>query len=51
MNKVEKNFYKDILNAYKKTKIKDCKNVYVTSNLKSIGRLKILKSKKLDIIF
>ena len=51
MNKVEKNFYKEILNAYKKNKIKNCKNVYVTSNLKSIGRLKIFKSKKLEIIF
>jgi aminoglycoside 3-N-acetyltransferase len=50
-NKIENNFQNEILNALNKLKLKRVKNIYITSNLKNIGRIELLKKKKLDIIF
>ena len=50
-NLIENNFKKDILKAFEKVKLKNEKNIYITSNLSSVGRIKIPKTKKLDIIF
>mgnify|MGYP001204150664 CR=1 FL=1 len=48
---LENNFKKEILNSFKKIKLKNIKNVYVTSDLSSAGRIKLVKKKKLDIIY
>ena len=42
---LENNFKKEILNSFKKIKLKNIKNVYVTSDLSSAGRIKLVKKK------
>jgi aminoglycoside 3-N-acetyltransferase len=51
MNKIQKIFSKEVIDTFKKIKLINCKNIYITSNLKQIGRIKIFKQKKLDIIY
>ncbi len=46
-----KDLEKDFLLGFKKLKINKSKNVFVTSNLTSISKIRIIKNKKLDLIF
>ncbi|MDB2680900.1 AAC(3) family N-acetyltransferase [Candidatus Pelagibacter bacterium] len=46
-----KGFEKDFLLSFKKLKLNKNKNVYVTSNLTNISKIRIPKQKKLELIF
>jgi len=50
-NSVEIDFKNEFLKSLKKVNIKNIKNLYVTSNLSAIGRIKLDKNKKLKLIF
>lgn len=47
---IEKEFKKNYLSCLKKIKVNKNKNFYLVSNLKKIGRLKIKKDKKINIL-
>tara|TARA_B100000401_G_C52619781_1_gene630771 strand:+ start:8 stop:835 length:828 start_codon:yes stop_codon:yes gene_type:complete len=44
-------FEKEFISSFKKLKINNNKNIYVTSNLSSISKIRIRKQKKLELIF
>lgn len=46
-----KEFEKDFLLSFKKLKLNKNKNVYITSNLTNISKIRIPKQKKLELIF
>ena len=47
---LEENFSKDILTGFKKINIGEINNIYVTSNLNQISKIRISKQRKLDIL-
>ena len=49
-NTIEKEFKKNYLYCLKKININKNKNIYLVSNLKKIGRVKIPKNKKIKLI-
>ena len=50
-NKIENQLTNDFNKKFENLNIKGSKNLYVTSNLTALGKLRIKKEKKLDIIF
>ena len=44
-------FEKEFLSSFKRLKINKTKNIYVTSNLSNISKIRIRKQKKVEIIF
>jgi len=50
INIIEEQFVKNYLDCLKKINLNKHKNIYLVSNLKKIGRIKIPKNKKLKII-
>ena len=50
-NKIEKKLINQFQISLKKIKLKNTKNLYITSNLTSIASIRITKQNKLKIIF
>ena len=46
----EKKLNRELIKSFKKVKLTNLENIYVTSNLSSLGKIKVEKQKKLKII-